>query len=100
MCPRLGLVRKAIYVTYVLKSDCSSLTPHPPPPTPFLTRPIFGATRPLFRGRFTDCKFEYNMSHLVPQLMKLLHGKLFWVGCVVVLCIIVAALIILPEFLV
>ena len=54
----------------------------------------------LSRGRFTDCKFEYNMSHLLPQIMKLLQGKMIWVMGLAALVLIIVVLIILPEFLV
>lgn len=40
------------------------------------------------------------MSHLLPQLMKLLQGKMIWIMGVASLLLIVAVLIILPEFLV
>lgn len=52
------------------------------------------------RGRFTDCKFEYNMSHLLPHILVYLEGRMVWVVCAGAMVIILAVLIILPEFLV
>lgn len=46
-----------------------------------------------------DCKFEYNMAHLVPQLLNLLQGKMIWVMGVAALVVIIGALVVLPEFL-
>ncbi|CAM9261345.1 unnamed protein product [Ascophyllum nodosum] len=52
------------------------------------------------RGRFTDCKFEHNMAHLLPQVLKLAQGKMIWIMGLAALILLIATLVILPDFLV
>ncbi|CAM9629153.1 unnamed protein product [Discosporangium mesarthrocarpum] len=51
------------------------------------------------RGRFTDCKFEYNMSHLFPHVLGYLQNKVTWVVCAVAMISIIIALFVVPELL-
>lgn len=60
----------------------------------------FVALMCLCRGRFTDCEFEYNMSHLLPHLLVHLPSNRIavYVACILFLGGLIGILFFLPDF--